>query len=389
MVRELATDLTRSGHEVTVLTGWPSHPAGTLFPGWKASFRQVEQDEAEFRIIRCRHSLHPRMGIVWRMWYYLSFALTTLWCGLMAGRVDAVLCLSTPIFGSWASWLLARCKGAKFVYDIFDLHPEAARNAGLVREGLAYRVLRWFDSALCRRSDRIATLSEGLKRSIVERGIPPEKITLVPFWIDADRIRPGQRDNAWRTCQGIPPELFVALYAGTIGYVSGAEILAAVAQRLQQRSDVLLVVVGEGPVKDSLQADAAALGLRAIRFLPFQPEEQLNDMMASADVGLVTLLPQTGLTSIPSKILGYLAAGRAVIAAVAEQSDTAQMIRQAECGLVVPPQDPVALANAICRLADDRALLCRLSENARSCLLEQFSRQHCVAAYERLLTDWP
>jgi colanic acid biosynthesis glycosyl transferase WcaI len=323
------------------------------------------------------------------MWYYLSFALSTLWCGLRAGRADAVLCLSTPIFGSWTSWLLSRCKGARFIYDIFDLHPEAARNAGLIREGFAYRVLRWFDSVLCRRSDRIAALSEGLKRSIVARGVPPEKITIIPFWIDAERIRPGQRENAWRTNQAIPPELFVALYAGTIGYVSGAEILAAVAQRLQERRDILLLVVGEGPVKDSLQVDATSLGLRAIRFLPFQPEEQLNDMMASADVGLVTLLPQTGLTSVPSKILGYLAAGRAVIAAVAAESDTAQMIRQAECGLVVAPQDPVALADAICRLADDRALLRRLSENARGCLVERFSRQSCVAAYERVLTDWP
>ena len=387
MVRELAADLTRQGHAVTVLAGWPSHPAGTLYPGWKASFRHEEQDEAGVRVVRCRHSFHPRSRIAWRLWYYLSFALTTLWGGLWLGRVDAVLCLSTPIFGSWTAWLLARLKRAKFVYDIFDLHPEAALHAGMMRDGIVYKVLRWSDSLLCRFSHRIATLSDGLKQCIQARGIADEKITVIPFWIDGDRIYPGPRDNAWRRQQGIAADQFVALYAGTIGYVSGAEVLATVAEQLQPRDDVLLLIVGEGPVKDVLQSQVAELGLRGVRFLPFQPEEVLNEMMASADVGLITLLPKTGQTSIPSKILGYMAAGRAVIASVADDSDTARMVRQADCGLVVPPQDPTALGAAICRLADDRPATNRLGGNARRFVVDRFGRQQCVRAYERLLTE--
>ncbi len=126
MVRELAENLSRAGHTVTILTGWPHHPQNKLYDGWKASFHRVETDPAGFRVIRCGHSFGVRKGIAFRMLYYFTFAISTLLNGLRAGRADAVLCLSTPVFGSWTAWLLARLKRARFVYDIFDLHPEGA-----------------------------------------------------------------------------------------------------------------------------------------------------------------------------------------------------------------------------------------------------------------------
>lgn len=385
MVRELAEDLAGRGHDVTVLTGWPNHPQGRLFKGWRARFRQVERDPAGFRVIRCGHAIPPRDRIVHRLWYYLTFAAGTFLNGLAAGPVDAVLCLSTPIFGSWSAWLLARLKGARFVYDVFDLHPEGARSAGLLGEGSVYRLWRAVDAALMRRSDAIATLGPGMKRQIEARGIDPAKVTLVPFWIDADRIRPGPRDNPWRRAQGIPPETFVALYAGTIGYISGAGVLAETAERLRDRAEILILCVGEGVAKDALEIEARRRALTNIRFLPFQPEEVLNDVQATADVGLVTLLPEAGKSSVPSKVLGYLAAGRPVIASVADDSDTAEMIREADCGWVVPPQDAAALADPIRRAAEHREAVRRKGSNARRYLVARYDRQLCVHLYERLL----
>jgi colanic acid biosynthesis glycosyl transferase WcaI len=385
MVRELAEDLVAAGHRVTVLTGWPNHPRGILYEGWRSRFRQLARDPKGFRVLRCGHSIHPRKKIFWRLWYYLTFGLGTFVNGLACGRMDAVLCLSTPIFGLWTAWMLARLKGARFVYDIFDLHPEAAHHAGLIGRGLAYTIWRAIDTLLCRRSDVIATLSEGMKREIVARGIEPDKVAVVPFWMDAETVSPGPRDNAWRRRQRIPLDRFVALYAGTIGYISGAEVLIETAHLLSDRPDILILCVGEGVVKDKIERRAAELGLANIRFLPFQPAEMLDDMMATADVGLVTLLAETGKTSVPSKILGYMAAGRAVVASVAEDCATARVIQEGECGIVTPCQDPAALADALRRAADDRDTTRRLGENARRCLLDRYSRKHCTGLYETLL----
>jgi colanic acid biosynthesis glycosyl transferase WcaI len=386
MIAELAEDLVASGHRVTVITGWPTHPRGVLAPGWQARWRSVEQDVLGFRVIRCGHSIHPREGRFWRLWYYLTFGISSLINGWGGGRFDAVLCLSTPVFGTWAAWLLARIKGARFVYAIFDLHPEAAANAGLIRRGLFYRSLRAADRLLCRHSDSIVTLSAGLRTEILARGITPEKVNAVPFWLDGCKIHPGPRDNLWRREQGIAPETFVALYAGTIGYVSGAEVLIETARRLASRRDILILCVGEGPIKDRLTEATAHSGLNNLRFLPFQPAGVLGEMQATADVGLVTLLPEADRTSIPSKVLGYLAAARPVVASVAPESDTAKMIRLAACGRVTVCMDPAALAQAIRELADDPETRLDLGRRGRAYFEQFFDRGTCVRAYERLLS---
>jgi colanic acid biosynthesis glycosyl transferase WcaI len=386
MISELAEDLASKGHDVAVVTGWPSHPGGVLYPGWRARWRSIERPGQGFLVVRCGHSIHPRSGIAWRLWYFLTFAISTLINGLGLGRLDAVLCVSTPVFGTWSAWLLARIRGARFVYAIFDLHPESAANAGLVGRGTPYRMLRAADTCLCRLSDVIVTLSGGLRLEIVARGVGADKIDVVPFWLDGRKIRPGNRDNPWRREQGIAPDTFVALYAGTIGYVSGADILIETARYLASRQEILILCVGEGPVKDRLTEAAARLGLGNLRFLPFQPASRLDDMQAAADVGLVTLLPDAGKTSVPSKVLGYLAAARPVIASVAPDSDTARMIEAGACGRVTTCLDAQALARAIEELADDSETRLDLGRRARAYFEQCFERAACVAAYDQLLT---
>jgi colanic acid biosynthesis glycosyl transferase WcaI len=271
------------------------------------------------------------------------------------------------------------------VYYIADLWPESTRTAGLLREGPLYRLMRKTDSLLCRLSDAISTLSLALRRAIEDRGIPARKVEVIPFWLDPGKVSPQDRDNAWRRAQGIGPEQFVALYAGTIGFISGAGILVEVARRLRDRPDIVLLVVGEGPVKEPLQARTQEAGLTNLRFLPFQPAEDLSPMQASADVGLITLLPEAGENSVPSKMLGYLAAGRAVIASVARDSPTAEAILEGQCGRVVAPQQAEALAEAIRQAADDRPWVRAAGSSARTYFLANYSRLTITRRWEDLL----
>ncbi len=386
MTRELAEDLAAAGHQVTVVTGWPNHPRGVLFPGWRARFRRLYRDPAGYRVLRCGHSIGPRYRLFWRLGHYLTFALSSLANCLALGRIDVVYNDSTPFFGVATAWLLAKLKRARVVYSIMDLHPEGARDAGLTTEGWTYRFLRAVDTFLCTHSDHIVTLSERLKEGIAARGVEEGRIAVVPLWLDPQRIRPGERDNPWRRAQGIATETFVAMYAGTIGHVSGAGMLIDVAGHLADRRDILLLLVGEGPVKEQVHTRAAELGLRNMRFLPFQPEEVLADMQATADVGLVTLLPKGGQTCVPSKTLGYLAAGRPVIASVEADSPTAETVHEGQCGIVVPPQDAPAMAEAIRQAAYDPQRLRQMGLNARRYFLARHSRTVCTKKCQALLT---
>lgn len=384
--RDFAEDMTRMGHEVTLLTGWPNHPGGRLHPGWKVRFREVSRTDAGFTLVRCGHSIHRGFRMISRLFYYLTFAASTFVSGLLCSRPDVVFCESTPIFGPVAALLLARLRGAKFVYRIHDVHPEAALNAGLIRDGFAYRLLRGLDTWVCRRSDLVLPLTDGMRRCLLARGLPTDRVVVARQWFDGAKVTPGSRDNPWRRAQGIPQEQFVVLYAGTLGYISGAQVVVEAATRLRHRADILFLFVGEGPVKEECRKLSEARGLAQVRFLPFQPAEMLSDVQATADVGLVTLLDRSGDTSVPSKVHGYTAAGRPVIASVRADSATAETVTEGGYGTVVPPGDASGLAKAIVALADDREMTARLGGNARRFFASRFDRSAGTDRLEEILT---
>lgn len=383
--RDFAEDLTRMGHEVTVLTGWPNHPGGALHPGWKVRFRHVSRTETGFMLVRCGHSIHRGFRMASRLFYYLTFAVSTFVNGLLCTRPDVVFCESTPIFGPVAALLLAWLRGAKFVYRIHDVHPEAALNAGLVRDGFAYRSLRALDTWVCRRADLVLPLTDAMRRCLLARGIPPDRLVVARQWFDGAKVSPGPRENAWRRAQGIPSDQFVVLYAGTIGYISGARVVVEAATLLRSRTDILFVFVGDGPVKEECRVLAEVRKLSQLRFLPFQPAEMLDHVQATADVGLVTLLDRSGDTSVPSKVHGYTAAGRPVIASVRADSATAEAVTEGGFGIVVGPGDASGLAQAIVTLADDRETAARFGDNARRFFASRFDRSAGTARLEEIL----
>jgi colanic acid biosynthesis glycosyl transferase WcaI len=383
---ELAEDLSKSGHNVTILTGWPSHPEGTLYPGWKSKFRSVERTNEGYRLIRCGHSLHKRHRAIWKLWYYFTFAISSFFIGLFSGKADVMVSCSTPLFGSLTSLILSKIKRAKFVYWIHDIHPEAARNAGLIRESsVAYRMMYALDKFVCRSSTLVATLTETMRDNLVARGLDPNKVIIMLHWVDSKKITPIAHVNPWRRQNNIPHDKFIALHAGTIGFISGAEMLIDAARIIAVRTDILFLFVGDGPLKAKLVEKTNEYGLNNVKFLPFQPAEVLGEMQATGNVGLVTLLPETGESSIPSKMHGYTAAGRAVIAGVADDTPTAKMIREGGFGIVCPPQDANAMADAILHLADNLAESERLGQKARNFFLSVYDREICTRKVEQIL----
>jgi colanic acid biosynthesis glycosyl transferase WcaI len=180
----------------------------------------------------------------------------------------------------------------------------------------------------------------------------------------------------------------VALYAGTIGLVSGAEVIIDAAVKLGPASGVRILFVGEGQLLPKLEQRARDLGLGNVAFLPFQPRELLNDVQSAADVSLVTLLPGHGRTSMPSKVLGYLAAGRPVVAAVDTDSETARFLRRAGAGIVVPPGDPPALADAIVALRDDPERRRAMGRAGRVYLERHCSQDEVLGAYAEMFASF-
>ncbi len=384
--KELAEDLTRAGHDVTVVTGWPNFPQGILYKGWRVKFRHVERAAEGYRVIRCGHAVRQRKRLHQRLWFYFTFAASSLINALSAGRVDAVLNYSTPVFGAWTAWLIARLNGARFVYWMMDVYPDTAIDSGMMRDGAVARLVRWQDTMLCRHSDLVAPISEGMRQTILKRGLDPKQITVAGIWLDQAKFPLAPHDNPWRAGQGLGPEKFVVLHAGTIGFISEPMVMIDAAERLQDRENIVILIVGEGPIKDDLVKEANRRGLRNVRFLPFQPAEVLHEVQSASDLSLLTLSRNSGANSVPSRMIGYIAAGRPVMAAVREDSTTGTMIREGDFGFVVPPEDPDALADAIRAAAGNREELDRLGRNARAFFIKTYDRTTCAKVCEDILT---
>jgi colanic acid biosynthesis glycosyl transferase WcaI len=203
--------------------------------------------------------------------------------------------------------------------------------------------------------------------------------------LDSQDIVPMSRDNPWRREMGIPPEKFVALYAGTIGLVSGAGVIIEVAKALENYRDILFLLVGDGYAKEQVQAESQEQGLTNIMFQPFQPRERLSELQATADVSLVTLSPGRGRTSVPSKVLGYMAAGRPTVAAVDLDCDTAYMVRIANCGLVVAAGDRDSVVQAILHYYNNPLEGKVAGQNGRDYFVNNFEKKIIIKKHFNLI----
>ncbi len=386
MVAQLCAHLRDRGWRVSVGAGYPHHPTGSVYPGYAKRPWTTENHDG-LLVRRTWHVTTTSRAIPKRAAVFVSQALAMAIGGLRSGAADVVLAFGPPLVGPLLAGAVAGVRRAGLVNVIYDVYPDIAVATGKVRNPLVIGAARVAERLQYAASRRTVVLSDGLRDRLVERGVPAERIEVVPIWLDTDEIRPLDRDNPWCREQALGPEKTVFLYAGTIGVISGATIVVETADRLRDRKDLLFLFVGEGADKDAVVRRAAELNLDNVRCLPFQPRERLAELQSAADVGLVTLLPGMGRTSVPSKVLGYMAARRPVLASVDADSDTGIEVARHDLGLVTPPADPDALAVAALRLADDPALRGRLGANGRRRVEQHYCRSAALARFERVLRD--
>jgi colanic acid biosynthesis glycosyl transferase WcaI len=307
---------------------------------------------------------------------------------MSAARPDLVLSFGgPPLVGPVISGLVARMRGVPLVTVIHDIYPDVAIESGALRNPIGIRIARWLERWQYSMSSAVVVLGETTRRLVVAAGgYPPDRVHVVPVWLDPDEIRPGPRDNGWRRSVGIRPDEFVVLYSGTAGIISGAEVLAKVAAHLPP--DVVVVLVGGGSAWNTLD------GLRTrgrlpgnLRLLPYQPRERLAEVQAASDLSVLTLLPGRGRTSVPSKLQGYMAAGRPVLIAADEDCDTAELVRKERIGRIAPPGDDRAFAKAIVEFRADRAELEACGRRARAAFEAMHARDPLLDRYSQLLRE--
>ncbi len=319
------------------------------------------------------------------MLHYETYSLSAFYGCLLAGKPDILVSFSPPLPLGLSAWALSRIWKIPWVLQLEDLYPEAAVAAGVLRQGAAANFFDWMARFQYRRAAHISVIADSFRENLLARNLSPERITLIPCWADADVVRPMPRENAFRS-QHTAGRSFLVLYAGNIGLTSSLEDVLSAAAQLKNDPDVGFLIVGEGVKKPSLEAFARANELQNVTFLPYQPRELLPEVMASADLSLVTLNSDSAQSSLPSKVFTIMASARAVLAITPPQSELARLVAEAGCGITVMPGQPRLLAEAIRHYKGHLTILKGMGQRGRIQLESKYSRVGCVSRYEQMLS---
>ena len=352
---EMAAWLVGQGHEVRVVAAPPYYPAWQLDRTYTwPPFRRELLDGVD--VWRSPLWVPNKPGGFARVVHLLTFAISSfpimLWQTLWRPKI--VMVIAPALVCAPAGCVVAKLVGAKGWLHIQDFEVDVAFEMGLLNNPLLQRMALATERFLLECFDNVSSISLSMLDRLRQKGLMEKKIRLFPNWVDISHIYPLNLPSDYRKELNIENATKVVLYSGTLGAKQGLMIIPEAAQRLAHRKDLIFVVCGEGVIKSQLEA--ACGGLSNIKFLPLQPFERLGQLLGLADIHLLPQSPEATDLVLPSKLSGMLASGRPVIATSKAKTEISKVV--SECGLVVPPEDSFALANAIEQLVnDDKARL--------------------------------
>lgn len=377
------------GHEVNVLTGYPHYPAGKVFDGYH--MRPYMREDMQGVSVH-RAPVYPSHDIraARRAASYLSFAASGAMLAPHALRgVDVVLVYSTPATAAIPAMALKAMWHVPFALWVQDLWPDSVTSSGLLdsaNPGRLEGILHRFCDRTYRDAGVVAAIAPGMVERIAGRGIPRSKLRLIPNWADEASFHPAVATEETRREIG-PLRPFSVMYAGNFGEMQGLESVIEAADLLRDRKEIGFVLVGGGVRERRLRDLVAERSLDNVAFVGAQPFDRMSEVLSLGDVQLVSLKDAPILRgTIPSKLQANLAAGRPVIGAVA--GDAAAVIREAEAGYAVRPEDPRALADAVVRMASlDGAARHGMGRAARAYYSTHFSPKVVGAQLDSMLTE--
>lgn len=371
IMAKLAEEFVSKGHEVTVVTSVPHYDINRVWPEYSRRLVHSERSGA-LRIYRLyTYVAQDKANVFQRILAYGSFNLLSILRGITLPKHDVILVPSPPLSNGIIADLLGRISCTPYVYNVQDIWPDVAVRAGVLKNPRWIRRLERMERYVYRRAAGLAVISDGFRSNLLAKGVPEEKISVIPNFIDTDFIAPRPRRNSFSARHGLD-EKFVVLFAGNMGFSQGLEFVIDAAAQLQDVPDIQFLMVGNGAGRESAEKHLAKLGIGNVRFLPFQPQEDLPEMYGSADVCLIPLRRGFTTESVPCKLFSIMAAGKPAVAAVDEGSETWTLLQRSQCGLCVEPEDATSLAKAVLQYYRDSQARSDAGRNARAFVEREF-----------------
>ena len=336
------------------------------------------------RVLRTRSTAFDRTQLHHRALNYGTYLTDSLLRSLSIERPQLVVCMTDPpIVGDLGVAVAKRFRAPLLVISE-DVFPEIATELGRLTNPMLVGVLRRLVGFYLRRAKHIVAIGDRMRDRLVEKGAAADRVTVIPNWVDASVIRPGPRDNAWSQEQELT-DSFVVMHSGNVGHAQNLDNLVYATTYLRDLDDLAVPIVGFGARHAEVTALAQRLEADRVMFLPYQPREVLSESFGSAHVHYVGLAKGLSGFVVPSRLYGILAAGRPVIVAADADSETARLVNEVECGVVVPPDRPDLIAATIRDAHDGRYDLHELGRRGREYVEREADRPVALARYRTLI----
>lgn len=366
-----AGELKKRGIDVSVLTAMPNYPTGRIFADYRRQL-YVREDWQGIPVIRTWIYPDASGSVGGRLLSYGSFVVSSIFGSLALRDVDVVFVESPPLFLGLTAYLISRTRRIPFILNVSDLWPASVEALGVVRNRALLGAARGLERFLYRKAWRVCAVTEGMLDEIEGSGIERSKLVLFPNGVDTELFAPAGDE--------LSEETSTFVYTGLHGFAQGLDTILDAAHRLTRRSEIRFVFIGEGPEKLRLINRAVELGLTNVEFRDAVPLDEMPGVFAEATASLVPLRRADLFRSArPSKILPALASGVPVI--FAGEGDAARLLRDNECGVVVPPEDPGKLAAAIAHLAATPVVAEEMGTNGRLLVERKYSWSSIVETW--------
>lgn len=386
VMTRIVHELAELGHRVHVVTSLPWYREHRVEDDWRSITWRGRTTEVEWGSIA---RLNPFAGgdkrnLVRRALGFVGFSITATIAGCRAGRgerIDAVIAMSPPLTMGLSGRLVAWARRAPLVFNIQDVFPDAAIETGAIRNRWVIGVARLLERISYRLANRVTVLSSDLADNVAAKFSRPDRVVVIPNFVDTAAITPRDSDTAYRRELGLGPRPIV-MYAGNIGFSQSLGLMLEAARAMP---DVDFVINGNGSARHDLQTDASSIP--NVVFGDFQPTERLSEVLATGDVHVVPLRRGLGRVSVPSKTYSIMAAGRPIVAAIDAGTEVTRLIEGARCGIAVEPDSPndfVAALRTILADGDERRAM---GSRARSFVENQASPRAVAEAYVALIDD--
>lgn len=365
--------LEAAGHSVEVVTGFPNYPGGKIYQGYRLKPWQVDVLDG-VRVTRLAHWPSHDLSGPWRAWHFFSFFLSAFFYVLVKGRRYDLIYVGHP----GVTTGLAACLGGwlwrlPYVLDIQDLWPDSLVASGLSGASRMAKMVRPLCNLVHHHATYVVAQSKGMARVLIERGAREERVKVIYNWA-ADAPSAQLPDDSHKS------GLFPIIYAGNMGPLQALHIAVAAAGLVARKdARIELWLIGAGVELERLKVLVDKEQIKNVRFLPRLPAKELAPILAKAGALLLCLADRPLLEfTIPSKSQFYLAAGKPILAAVG--GEVGRIMQESGAAIVVPPENPARLAEAMMALAGaSQAELRAMGNNGRKAYEEQFNFETALA----------